>query len=115
MIETETLRVGHQDYIVREENELLRELGMLGRCDKDRGLILYSSDFPPEQVVDSLLHEMLHAIWYCYLFEVEVEEEQAVTMLAHGLTQVMRDNPFFFEELQELVKDEVDEDTREKL
>ena len=105
MFETTELRIGHQTFQLQEANKLLNELGYMGRCHKSNGILQYSTEYPPEQIVDSVLHECLHAVWYLHLDMEEATEEHAVTMLAHGLTQMMRDNPEFFEEIQEMLKE----------
>jgi hypothetical protein len=37
------------------------------------------------------------------VYRAEAEEEEAVTMLAHGLAQVMKDNKKFFEEIRRML------------
>lgn len=53
-----------------------------------------SLDGAPHVQAEALVHETLHAIWRATaLGKQKVDEETAVTALARGLTQVMRDNP----------------------
>ena len=44
--------------------------------------------------VDTLLHELFHAIWSIgQLKEKDQEEERAVAVMASYMTQILRDNP----------------------
>ncbi len=45
------------------------------------------------KVVDTLMHEICHAICWAYGIEDEDKEERVVGTMATGLTQVYRDNP----------------------
>lgn len=47
----------------------------------------------PEQQADTLIHEVLHAIWASRSMPDRIGEEEAVTRLASGLATVLRDNP----------------------
>lgn len=58
------------------------------------GLIQIDYTIAPEQQADTLIHEILHAIWASRSMPSRVSEEQAVTKLASGLATVLRDNPF---------------------
>ena len=45
-------------------------------------------------LVDTLLHEVFHAIWSIgQLKEKDQEEERAVAVMASYMTQILRDNP----------------------
>ena len=103
MLKTKKLKIGGQVYKVIRDDKQCEERGYLGICFKDHSKIFYTEDYPKETVADTLIHEMLHAIWRNYLDEGAVEEEKAVTMLAHGLIQVMRDNPKFFDEIRSMI------------
>jgi|TARA_R110000772_G_scaffold218902_1_gene329491 hypothetical protein len=49
---------------------------------------------PP--LVDTVIHEVLHAIWKLgQLKDKKEDEERAVSVMATYLTQVLRDNPEF--------------------
>lgn len=99
-MKTKKIRIGYKEYQLVENTAVLEEIGLLGRCHSSAGLIEYSTKYPKE-VVDTILHEVLHAIWHLHLDREEVTEEEVVTMLAHGMTQVMKDNKKFFNELME--------------
>lgn len=44
-------------------------------------------------MVDTVLHEVTHAIYWAYVIEDKDEEERIVTTMARAWTQVWRDNP----------------------
>lgn len=44
-------------------------------------------------VLDTLLHEIMHGIYWGYNIKDEDEEERTVTAMATGLSQVLLDNP----------------------
>jgi hypothetical protein len=47
----------------------------------------------PASAVDTLLHEIGHAIWFAYLLEDTDKEERTVATMATAWTQIYRDNP----------------------
>ncbi len=53
--------------------------------------------------VDTVLHEVLHAIWHVSLKETQAEEA-IVSTISSQLTQVIRDNPEFVKWMQQTVK-----------
>jgi len=42
---------------------------------------------------DTVLHELMHLVYFCYGIEESDNEERTVTTLAHGLTEVFARNP----------------------
>lgn len=57
------------------------------------GVIQIDHTIPPDQQADTLIHEILHAIWASRSLPARVSEETAVTRLASALATVLRDNP----------------------
>lgn len=47
----------------------------------------------PEYVLDTMIHEIAHAIWTQSPLGVAADEETAVTTIASGLARVMIENP----------------------
>lgn len=47
----------------------------------------------PEKALDTLLHELLHAIWWAYGIEDGDKEERTMGALASAWVQIFRDNP----------------------
>lgn len=55
------------------------------------------------ETADTILHEILHAIFYKMYVGKGDDEEAVVSKLATGLVTVMKDNPELFKALQKLV------------
>lgn len=110
-----TVRVGAFTYDICEMTQEIREKGfpedsdeerhnpnriktLVGRCDSlaCKIYIHLDSHQPDINIVNTLLHEIMHAIVYHAGFreaEHAPSEEQAVSMMTNGLMQVMLDNP----------------------
>lgn len=54
--------------------------------------------------VDTVLHEIFHAIWFVASLKGETSEERIVSSFGTFFAQVMRDNPKLIAWLQETVK-----------
>ncbi len=73
-----------------------------GLCDKDKRIISIRWNRDPVANVDTLIHEILHAIWYEYQMCEEGEEEEiCVGKLASGLAKVMKRNPVLLDWIKE--------------
>lgn len=55
--------------------------------------ILLDPLMPPVKAVDTLIHEVLHAIWWCYIIKDEDKEERVVQTECSAWVQIYRDNP----------------------
>lgn len=56
------------------------------------------------QAADTILHEIIHAIFAVWSVDVKRGEEHIVSVLGTSLTQIIRDNPGLIAWLQETVK-----------
>jgi predicted Zn-dependent protease len=86
------VKVGYKDYAVR----LLptaEMAGNLGACHTDRGLIDLDEEQSRQQLAETALHEVCHAIWHVWQLPARAAEEKAVSALSVGLAGVFRDNP----------------------
>lgn len=68
------------------------------------GSLRINPHFNPEEVVNTVFHELLHAIWHLYSVSDDQEtEEKLVNVFGNGLTEVIKRNPklllFFWESL----------------
>lgn len=64
----------------------------VGDCNTDlKRIRVDTSDI--EESKGTLLHEILHAIWYEYEIKERTTEESTVMKLEKGLIQVIKDNP----------------------
>lgn len=96
------IRVGYRNYRVETKTYAeYEEDGDLGNCDREQGVItLCNEGLPPEVVLDTLIHEVMHACWIAAGLHEIVEdkdstEEIVVLTMASNLTQVFIDNPEF--------------------
>jgi len=90
----EYIKVGPYDISVRViSSELAARLKEDGDFDGETIHIADGQRGP--QLADTILHELLHAIYATFGLKDEDEEERIVSALATGLVGVLRDNPNF--------------------
>jgi hypothetical protein len=88
-----TLRVMGRNYKVNFEKELVLKGSSSGQCDNQKMIITIMEDQHPAEELDTLIHELFHAIWHhMSMNEHPPEEEVLVRKSAGGLTQVILDN-----------------------
>lgn len=80
-----------------------------GLCQPDEAKICFDKTQKRTELVNTILHEMLHGI--VYMFDINFksmrDEENVVRKMANGLQVVFRDNPEFLEWiLQNTTKDD---------
>ena len=80
----------------------LPETGIVGYTDFDHNSLHIEPNQTPEEYLETLLHEILHAVWLG--LPNRTTEERAVTHVAHGLTQVLLVNSKFADYLEHLVR-----------
>lgn len=81
-----------------------------GTCHPEEGKICFDSTLKKAEVVNTIIHEMLHAVVYMFdiNFKSTREEERVVRKMANGLQLVFSENPQFLEwVLQNTNNDEV--------
>ena len=90
-----TIKVGAHDYTVAEKDQAWKDaVGAYGLCQYEAQVIsVVTAKVSCTFVFDTLLHEILHAIWRERDLDDDDEEEKVVTVLAAGLTAMFRDNP----------------------
>jgi len=69
--------------------------GCLGHFSSAEMVIRISIDLPEIQVINTLLHEVLHSCYYVAGLEDTDEEERIITCLANQYLQVIIDNPAY--------------------
>lgn len=96
------LKVGRKHYRVK-----YRTLtpALLGRMSYGHSVIQIDDGQTNPETADTLLHEILHAIWAHRNLSDRCREERAVTELTSGLIAVFRDNPGLLQHLETLVKE----------
>lgn len=93
MTTSESIRIGGVDYVVVEDS-LLHDMQMVGQIRFLRCEIALAPGLHPEARKQALLHEIVHGL----LTHAGIREqgENVVDAVAHGLMQVVRDNPQLF-------------------
>lgn len=81
-----------------EENKKLKEDGYIGRHYLDTNRIVVRPDMPKERILDTIVHEIIHAVTHNY--GIELEEKEVIT-LTTALMCAMRDNKSFYKWLLE--------------
>lgn len=71
--------------------ETVAQLHDFGDCDCNQRLIRIRSGQDREQQAETLIHELLHAIWGTLALKDKEPEEHAVHSLAVGLASVVLD------------------------
>lgn len=79
--------------------------GNYGVCDHRALVISVAEGLNPIEEMDTVIHELLHAIWHTSgLYADDLEEERCVFRLATCLTAVFLDNPRLLPYLNHLRK-----------
>lgn len=94
------MRIGYRNYTLRFVKSLDggRHLGehveVPLNVENYRGIIRVVKGLEKKEKANTILHEILHAIWYVQGIGMKPkEEERTVSALANGLIAFMRDNP----------------------
>jgi len=94
MIPFKTIRVGPFDVAIEklraeERDECLGQFSRIAMSIEMRDQYIN-----PQQEAETLLHEILHVIWYVMGIQGKKEyEEKTVNQMSVGLASVIRDNP----------------------
>ncbi|MBO5917862.1 MAG: hypothetical protein J6Q14_03745 [Oscillospiraceae bacterium] len=88
------VRIAGVDYLVAIREGLNDGETMLrGQIQFDKSYINLNPNQGHQQMSQTLIHEVLHGIFYHYGIELEEKkEEEVVERLTHGLYQVLQDN-----------------------
>jgi hypothetical protein len=93
----ETVRIGWRDYtLIPWSHREARNRQRFAEHDGGGWEIRLDVTYPSREVANSLLHELLHALYSTKNVLDADDEERTVTGLAHGLTAMWRDNPGVF-------------------
>lgn len=74
-------------------SELASAKKVFGLCDVDTRIISIDESLSPDKLLDTVLHEILHAVYYTQNLLPSRDEEYTVTSLSRGLTAVLLLNP----------------------
>ena len=79
------------DIVVHEVDPF--DAGKVGTFDAQRMRINILDGQEPIEEVDTVLHEILHALCWLLVLDLGDQEENVVARLATGLVAVLQDNP----------------------
>ena len=96
-----TIKIGYKNYEFKKidtnfsdsHGQFLSKEGLIGLSDEDN-----------ISHVNTLLHEVLHAIIYQWGLDVGDKEEHIVNVLANATTTVLVDNPWLTKYLEDKLK-----------
>ena len=90
----DVIKVGPYDFVIEEWTPRMAAANeRYGECSCQELTIRIDSSLVPIKMADTLLHELLHAVWWVWGIDDGDNEERTVHKLAIGLTAVWRDNP----------------------
>lgn len=99
------VKIGPFDFDIKNWTHFDGEVNqMYGRFSSVSFTIEIDFDRHPIKVVDTLLHEIMHGIYWAWGIHDGDGEERTVSNMSTGLTQVMRDNPHLLEWMQSTMK-----------
>ena len=72
-----------------------RQYESFGETESDDAVITLRKSMTTEQALNTVIHEILHAVWHDHAMsqKKDLEEEYVVTSLANGLSSVIATNP----------------------
>lgn len=101
------IRVNGKTYkILFNEKNPLVEYDNHGHCDNTKHIIHIEGEQVPSEEADTLIHEVLHAVWYqMTLTDIDdAVEERIVRALGTGLAGLFADNPKMLDYLKAVQK-----------
>ena len=97
------IKVLGRAYVISYEPALNLGVPNVGLCDNANMVIHILDGQHPVEEADTLIHELLHAIWFIMSIDQGgVDEEAVVGRLASGLIGVFLDNPELLAYLQSI-------------
>ena len=99
------IRIGYRDYkVLAVEPTALEGNPDLARIAHLKAELYIGPHDNKYELVDSVIHEILHGVFSTQGIEDEDKQERTVGMLARGLTGVFRDNPKLLQFFQDALK-----------
>ena len=89
----ESIRILGCDYDVAETDRISRDGYTYGEVDHVEQVIKISKELKPQRKAETLLHEVIHTIFFELRENDLHDNERVVNSLAATLLQVFRDNP----------------------
>jgi len=93
----DSLKIGYYDVkITPTSHDLAERLEIFGEFNSKNQEITYDEDLQEQELMNTILHETIHAISFIFNIQFSKDAEEEVTVkLANGLQTVFRDNPEF--------------------
>ena len=92
------VQIGPYQFIVElVSHEHTMEAGYFGFCDYSRQVIRVSEELTPNNLANTMMHEVMHGIHWVYGVSDASTEEQTTEMSANGLCKLAQDNPEFMQ------------------
>lgn len=90
-----SIRIGAYDVeIVVEDRNWSDAHAAIGHFSgAQQRMTIVQSSASSQASAETVIHEIMHAVWWAYGLEDADPQERTVTLLSAGLTQVWRDNP----------------------
>jgi Zn-dependent peptidase ImmA (M78 family) len=99
----EVVRILGRNYVVVFEADSALGTNNLGTCDTQKCVIAIRENQHPVEEADTLIHEIMHAVWYCMsIAEGGADEEAVVRRMASGFAAVLMDNPILLDYLKSI-------------
>ena len=91
-----SVTLGHRDFGIKKVDALIddNDNSLAGQYNGKEEMIYINNNLPSAQVdADTLLHELLHGVWYIQNLDDKKEEEELVTCIAFGLSSIFKHSP----------------------
>ncbi len=99
-----TIKVGYTTLdVVPFSLDLAATPNLYGRFDRAACTIEYHAKQHPQHILDTFIHEVLHACWAQAALSDDDDEERIITGLSNAFTQVLKDNPEFLKWIRSVV------------
>ena len=95
-----SVKIGGHDFSVVMDNDIRHEMGVMGYTNPEECIIKISSTQVPSQMLNTVIHEVIHALHYDTDLMRELDqstEEHITTVMANSVCCFIRDNPKFVE------------------
>ena len=100
------IKIGYSDYKIIDNDDKKLD----GQFIHTKKMITITPSLSSFDRINTLLHETLHGVWLHWGIEETVKsknaEEAIIASIANGLTTVIKDNPEFLLNLNELAQSE---------
>ena len=94
---------GHRYRVIVKDSSWGDDAKLRGNCNRDKLEIKIDESAPKSRVIEAMLHEITHAIFYEYNIHDDDKEERIVTAFSTGWQQVLSDNPDLMKLIQRAV------------